>query len=291
VILHSCERKNVFRGKLASWNLEFCSSCVVLLRNVQVPRRNSDSHLVFRDPTQLRNVLVTVAVLLAFQQVLGATDQEVEDAYSDFENATKAILQETADMRDYYMANSSENVDFIIRDGKLALDFKIAETNQLIQKMAARTDGYEYIDATKCFLGTTLEMYVDDALDRLEFCLYDLRYITAYNMVFAKWFDIYRLGNDYLTCTQKAIEDCKGDEACNDQIIAEIAEKKEAAASSLNLLAVEMHNYVDSVPVNCKDRILMDVFSFASDYVEYVSACIDSNISPSLPRICTVWKK
>jgi hypothetical protein len=51
---HSCERKNVFRGKLAFWNLEFCSSCVVLLRNVQVPRRNSDSHLVFRDPTQLR---------------------------------------------------------------------------------------------------------------------------------------------------------------------------------------------------------------------------------------------
>jgi hypothetical protein len=45
---------NVFRGKLASWNLEFCNSCVVLLRNVQVPRRNSDSHLVFRDPTQLR---------------------------------------------------------------------------------------------------------------------------------------------------------------------------------------------------------------------------------------------
>jgi hypothetical protein len=43
-----------FRGKLASWNLEFCNSCVVLLRNVQVPRRNSDSHLVFRDPTQLK---------------------------------------------------------------------------------------------------------------------------------------------------------------------------------------------------------------------------------------------
>jgi ribosomal protein S26 len=39
---------------MASWNLEFCSSCVVLLRNLQVPRRNSDSHLVFRDPTQLR---------------------------------------------------------------------------------------------------------------------------------------------------------------------------------------------------------------------------------------------
>jgi ribosomal protein S26 len=54
VILHSCERKNVFRRKLASWNLEFCSSCVVLFRNVQVPRRNSDSLLVFRDPTQLR---------------------------------------------------------------------------------------------------------------------------------------------------------------------------------------------------------------------------------------------
>jgi hypothetical protein len=46
--------KNVFRGKLASWNLEFCNSCVVLLRNVQVLRRNSDSHLVFRDPTKLR---------------------------------------------------------------------------------------------------------------------------------------------------------------------------------------------------------------------------------------------
>jgi hypothetical protein len=54
LILHSCERKNVFRGKLASWNLEFCNSRVVLLRNVQVPRRNSDSHLVFRDPTQLQ---------------------------------------------------------------------------------------------------------------------------------------------------------------------------------------------------------------------------------------------
>jgi hypothetical protein len=53
VILHSCERKNLFRGKLASWNLEFCNSCVVLLRNVQFPRRNSDSHLVFRDPTKL----------------------------------------------------------------------------------------------------------------------------------------------------------------------------------------------------------------------------------------------
>jgi hypothetical protein len=54
VILQSCERKNVFRGKLASWNLEFCSSCVVLLRNVQVPRRNSDSQLAFCDPTELR---------------------------------------------------------------------------------------------------------------------------------------------------------------------------------------------------------------------------------------------
>jgi hypothetical protein len=43
-----------FRAKLASWNLEFCNSCVVLLRNDQVLRRNSDSHLVFRDPTQLR---------------------------------------------------------------------------------------------------------------------------------------------------------------------------------------------------------------------------------------------
>jgi hypothetical protein len=32
------------------------SSLVVgkFTRNVQVPRRNSDSHLVFRDPTQLR---------------------------------------------------------------------------------------------------------------------------------------------------------------------------------------------------------------------------------------------
>jgi hypothetical protein len=27
---------------------------VVLLRNVQVPRRNSDSHLFFRDPSHLR---------------------------------------------------------------------------------------------------------------------------------------------------------------------------------------------------------------------------------------------
>jgi hypothetical protein len=44
---HSCERKNIFRRKLASWNLEFSSSCVVLLRNVQVPRWNSDSHLDF----------------------------------------------------------------------------------------------------------------------------------------------------------------------------------------------------------------------------------------------------
>jgi hypothetical protein len=34
--------------------VEFCNSCVALVRNVQVPRRNSDSHLVFRDPTQLR---------------------------------------------------------------------------------------------------------------------------------------------------------------------------------------------------------------------------------------------
>jgi hypothetical protein len=32
-------------------DLNSCSSCVVLLRNVQVPRRNSDSHLVFRDTT------------------------------------------------------------------------------------------------------------------------------------------------------------------------------------------------------------------------------------------------
>jgi hypothetical protein len=37
-----------------AWRLEFCNSCVVLLRNEQVPRRNSDSHLVFSDPTQLR---------------------------------------------------------------------------------------------------------------------------------------------------------------------------------------------------------------------------------------------
>jgi hypothetical protein len=55
-----CERKNIFRGNLASWNLEFCSSCVVLLRNVQVPRRNYDSHLVFRDPTQLRAKKLTL---------------------------------------------------------------------------------------------------------------------------------------------------------------------------------------------------------------------------------------
>jgi hypothetical protein len=48
-------RKNVFRGKLAAWNLEFCNSCVVLLRNVQVPRRNSDSHLVCCDPSHLRS--------------------------------------------------------------------------------------------------------------------------------------------------------------------------------------------------------------------------------------------
>jgi hypothetical protein len=53
-LVHSCEQKNVFRRKLASWNLEFCNSCVILLKNVQVPRRNSDSHLVFRGPTQLR---------------------------------------------------------------------------------------------------------------------------------------------------------------------------------------------------------------------------------------------
>jgi hypothetical protein len=211
----------------------------------------------------------------------------VEDAYSDFENATKTILQETADMRDYYMRNFGDYMQLILQDGELALNNKVEETNQLIQEMAARTA----IDVTKCFLGTILEMYADDAHDRIGSCLFDLRFITAYNMVFAKWFDIYRLASDYLACTQKAIEDCKGDEACNDQIIAEIAEKKAAAASSLNLLAVEMHNYVDSVPVNCKERILMDVFSFSSDYVEYVSACIDSVISPSLPRICTVSKK
>jgi hypothetical protein len=54
VILHTCVRKNIFRGKLASWNLEFCNSCVVLLRNVQVPQRNSDSHLVCCDPSHLR---------------------------------------------------------------------------------------------------------------------------------------------------------------------------------------------------------------------------------------------
>jgi hypothetical protein len=54
VILDTCVRKNVFRGKLAAWNLEFCNSCVVLLRNVQVPRRNSDSHLVCCDPSHLR---------------------------------------------------------------------------------------------------------------------------------------------------------------------------------------------------------------------------------------------
>jgi hypothetical protein len=54
VILHTCVRKKVFRGKLAAWNLEFCNSCVVLLRNVQVPRRNSDSRLVCCDPSHLR---------------------------------------------------------------------------------------------------------------------------------------------------------------------------------------------------------------------------------------------
>jgi hypothetical protein len=232
-------------------------------------------------------VLVTVVVLLAFQQVLGATDQEVEDAYSDFENATKTILQETADMRDYYMRNFGDYMQLILQDGELALNKKVEETNQLTQLMAARTD----IDVTKCFPGTTVEMYANDAHDRMDSCLFDLRYNTAYNMVLAKWFDVFRLGSDYLTCTQKAIEDCKGDEACNDQIIAEIAEKKTAAASSLNLLTVEMHDYVDSVPVNCKERILMDVFSYSSDYVEFVSACIDSVISPSLPRICTVSKK
>jgi hypothetical protein len=36
---HTCERKNVFRGKLESWNLEFCNFCVVLLRNVEGSRK------------------------------------------------------------------------------------------------------------------------------------------------------------------------------------------------------------------------------------------------------------
>jgi hypothetical protein len=35
-------------------NKTFWRYMFVLLRNVQVPRRNYDSHLVFRDPTQLR---------------------------------------------------------------------------------------------------------------------------------------------------------------------------------------------------------------------------------------------
>jgi hypothetical protein len=54
VILHSCERKNVFIGKLGYWNQEICNYCVVLIRNVQVPRRDYDSHLFFSDPTQFR---------------------------------------------------------------------------------------------------------------------------------------------------------------------------------------------------------------------------------------------
>jgi hypothetical protein len=54
MILRTGVRKNVFRGRLASWHLEFCNSCVVLLRNVQVPRRNFDSHLVYRDPSNVR---------------------------------------------------------------------------------------------------------------------------------------------------------------------------------------------------------------------------------------------
>jgi hypothetical protein len=39
-------------SKTLTWNSVILAS--FLLRNVQVPRRNSDSHLVFRDPTQLR---------------------------------------------------------------------------------------------------------------------------------------------------------------------------------------------------------------------------------------------
>jgi hypothetical protein len=54
MILHTWVRKNLFGGKLAAWNLEFCNFCVVLFRNAQVPRRNSDSHLDCCDPSTLR---------------------------------------------------------------------------------------------------------------------------------------------------------------------------------------------------------------------------------------------
>jgi hypothetical protein len=54
MILPTCVRKNVFGGKLAAWNDAFCNSCVILHRNVQVPRRNSDSQLVCCDPSPLR---------------------------------------------------------------------------------------------------------------------------------------------------------------------------------------------------------------------------------------------
>jgi hypothetical protein len=238
-------------------------------------------------------VLATVAVLLAFQQVLGATDQEVEDAYSDFENATYAVFEETEAVRQNYTNNFLENVALIRLDGKLAMNKKIEETNQLIQKLAARTDGYENIDVTECTQGmdTILQTYVDDALDRMDDCLYNWRYNTGFNVMSARWTDIVHLGMDYLTCTQKAMEDCKGDEACNDQIITEIAQKKEEATYTLNLFAVDMYNSLDSVPVNCKDRILMDVFSYSSDIVEYVSTCMDRVISSFVPLMCTVSKK
>ncbi|XP_063920108.1 uncharacterized protein LOC135135077 [Zophobas morio] len=238
-------------------------------------------------------IFVAVGVLVALQQVFSATDDEVQQAYTELEDLTYEAFEKWDAIRTNYTERFLENLALDRLDAKLTMDSRLGETLDKVNALIERTNVFDSVDTTECIWGLneSLTALRASSLESLDICLYDNRYTTGFNIVAAKWTTIVHLGMDFLVCTQRAAADCQGDEACGDKIITEIEQKKTDSPMTINMLGENMIATLDSLPIRCKDQILTQYNDNLADTVETVGSCIDRLISSFAPLLCSADKK
>lgn len=226
------------------------------------------------------------------QQNLAATDEELEAAFNELENLTYATIDSLEGLKLNYSQELISSLSRDLAQGRIALDKKISDLKEQVTKIVERSQNFDNLDIGKCTSNSYysgLDDYRTDLLKSLQGCLSE-KHTLIDSTVNTNWGNLMVLSTNFLSCSDRSIRDCSGNDACSDLVLDEINFVKVKVSNALNLMGASILNSVDGFSRRCIERSLSEADYHLADVLEVVTGCVNNVLAGSPTIICEFSK-
>lgn len=209
----------------------------------------------------------------------GATNQEAQQALSDFNDWSGVFMRNLSDVAQSQWELLHSQLDDEVAEATQNVDDLLALYLDKINTISSNLDNVE-INVTSCTAAsqTDLTLFANDAKERLNEC-YGTVIIDGNGRLDASWSRVTKQYSTLYFCSRVSYIQCRDYEDtsdCYDFVISNIDRAKDSMVKGYEILRAEILNQIQEIVLPCKAMILQEMNLYPTLLMDFLGNCVES---------------